>query len=358
MSPPPPPPADGGGTAARRRRDVTIFDVARAAGVSKSTVSNVIRGVDEVSDATRRRVLTAIESLNYTPNGIARQFVRRRTTMIGVLVGDLGNAYHAQLARVVERALFRAGYTAVFCNIEGDEELAVAGVDALLEQRVAGFLLLASIERTPQLPASLRRTGVPTVIIGLRQEWTDSVGPRDREGGRLATQHLIDLGHRRIGYVRTAMIEAGGDRARHAGYRAVLAAAGVGPPPGMWWDQGSGSIRVGRAEMSLRAAFGEPGSPTAVFVWNDFAAIGLIEACEAAGIAVPRDLSVVGFDDIAVAGLARISLTTVAQPLDFQAERAVAILLERMDGGARGTPRHLTVPVELRVRGSTAAPRR
>src|SRR6185312_15240802 len=84
------------------RRDVTIFDVARAAGVSKSTVSNVVRGVDEVSAATR-------------------QFVRRRTTMIGVLVGDLGNAYHAQLARVVERALFRAGYTAVFCNIEGEE---------------------------------------------------------------------------------------------------------------------------------------------------------------------------------------------------------------------------------------------
>jgi DNA-binding LacI/PurR family transcriptional regulator len=95
-----------------------------------------------------------------------------------------------------------------------------------------------------------------------------------------------------------------------------------------------------------------------VFVWNDFAAIGLIEACEAAGIAVPRDLSVVGFDDIAVAGLARISLTTVAQPLDFQAERAVEILLARMEGRAPEKPRHLSVPVELRARGSTAAPRR
>jgi LacI family transcriptional regulator len=340
------------------RRDVTIFDVARAAGVSKSTVSNVVRGVDEVSAATRQRVLEAIESLNYTPNGIARQFVRRRTTMIGVLVGDLGNAYHAQLARVVERALFRAGYTAVFCNIEGEEELAVAGVDALLEQRVAGFLLLASIERTPQLPASLRRTGVPTVIIGLRQEWTDSVGPHDREGGRLATKHLVDLGHRRVGYVRTALVEAGGDRARHAGYRAVLTGAGLEPPPGMWWAQGSETIRVGRTEMPLRDAFRGPDAPTAVFVWNDFAAIGLIEACEAARIRVPRDLSVVGFDDIAVAGLARISLTTIAQPLDFQAERAVEILLARMDGQAPEKPRHLTVPVELRVRGSTAAPRR
>ena len=188
----------------RVARSITIFDVAHEAGVSKSTVSNVVRGVDEVSDETRQRVLAVIERLNYKPNGIARQFVKRRTTMIGVLVGDLGNAYHAHLAQVVERALFRRGHTAMFCNIEGDEELAIAGVDALLEQRVAGFVFLALIERTPQLAASLRRTDVPIVAIGLRQEWSDSVGPRDREGGRLAARHLLDLGHRRIGYVRTA----------------------------------------------------------------------------------------------------------------------------------------------------------
>jgi LacI family transcriptional regulator len=352
----PPTSADGERAGARRRRDVTIFDVARAAGVSKSTVSNVVRGVNEVSAETRERVLAAIAALNYTPNGIARQFVRRRTTMIGVLVGDLGNAYHAQLARVVERALFRSGYTAVFCNIEGDEELAIAGVDALLEQRVAGFLLLASIERTPQLPESLRGTGVPTVVIGLRQGWTDSVGPQDREGGRLATQHLVDLGHRRIGYVRTSMVEASGDRARHAGYREVLLAAGVEPPSALWWEPGSRTIRVGRTSVDLVVGLSGPAAPTAVFVWNDFAAIGLIEACESVGIAVPRDLSVVGFDDIAIAGLNRISLTTVAQPLDFQAERAVEFLLERMDGRAPEAPRHLSVPVEIRVRGSSSPP--
>jgi LacI family transcriptional regulator len=350
----PRPSADGAATGARRTRDVTIFDVARSAGVSKSTVSNVVRGVNEVSDETRRRVLDAIAALNYTPNGIARQFVRRRTTMIGVLVGDLGNAYHAQLARVVERALFRAGYTALFCNIEGDEALAIAGVDALMEQRVAGFLLLASIERIPQLQPSLRRTGVPTVVIGLRQRWTDSVGPQDREGGRLAAQHLVDLGHRRIGYVRTSMGEASGDRARHAGYRAVLLEAGVEPPPSMWWEPGSETIRVGRAAVNLIEGLRGPGAPTALFVWNDFAAIALVEACEAAGISIPRDLSIVGFDDIAIAGLNRISLTTIAQPLDFQAERAVEFLLERMEGRAPERPRHLSVPVEIRVRGSSA----
>src|SRR4029079_12592006 len=119
---------------------------------------------------------------------------------------------------------------------------------------------------------------------------------------------------------------------------AVAPGGGLEPARGRWWDQGSDTIRVGRSEMPLRDALRGPDAPTAVFVWNDFAAIGLVEACEAGGVAVPRDLSVVGFDDIAVAGLARISLTTVAQPLDYQAERAVAILLARMDGSAAERP--------------------
>jgi len=340
------------------RRSVTILDVAHAAGVSKSTVSNVIRDVDEVSDATRSRVLAAIERLDYRPNGIARQFVRRRTTMIGVLVGDLGNAYHAHLAQVVERALFRFGHTTMFCNIEGDEELAIAGVNALVEQRVAGFVFLALIERTPRLAHALRRIDVPIVAIGLRQDWTDSVGPNDRQGGRVAVQHLLDLGHRRIGYVRTATVEAGGDRARHAGYLAALRRAGAAPPPAMWWEAGSATIRVGRRPTPLADAFRRPGGPTAVFVWNDHGAIALIDACEAAGIAVPDDLSVVGFDDIAIAGLHRISLTTIAQPFDVQAERAVTMLLERINGRAPDKPQHLTVPVELRARGSSAPPGR
>ncbi len=342
----------------RSNRAATIFDVADAAGVSKSTVSNVVRGAGEVSATTRERVLAVIDDLNYRPNGIARQFVKRRTTMIGVLVGDLRNPYHAHLAQVVERALFRCGHTTVFCNIEGDEELAIAGVEALIEQRVAGFVFLALVERTPELAKSLQNTDIPIVAIGLRQEWSDSVGPRDREGGRLATQHLIDLGHRRIGYMRTAMTEASGDRARHAGYLEAMRSAGIDPPPVMLWQPDTAEIRVGRQPMPLAKALRGPKAPTAVFVWNDFGAIELIEACESEGIAVPDNLSVVGFDDIAIAGLSRISLTTVAQPLDFQAEKAVTILLERIGGQDSQKPHHLTVPVELKVRNSTAAPRR
>jgi LacI family transcriptional regulator len=334
----------------------TIFDVAAAAGVSKSTVSNVVRGADDVSDATRARVQEAIARLNYKPNAIARQFVKRRTTTIGVLLGDLGNPYYAQMSQVVERIAFRFGYTAMFCNIEGDDDLAVAGVEALLEQRVAGVVFLAFIERTPELEDSLRRADVPIVFVGLHERWGDSVGPRDSEGGRLATEHLLELGHRRIAYVRTPLVEISGDRARHAGYRAAMRAAGLSAPPVLGWEPGSPAFRLGRRTVRFEDALRERAAPTALFISNDIGAIALIDGCEARGIRVPDDISIVGFDDISIAGLTRISLTTIAQPLDFQAEKAVSMLLERIEHPSQ-RPRRVSVPVELRVRGSTAPPR-
>lgn len=331
----------------------TIFDVAAVAGVSKSTVSNVVRGADEVSEQTRARVLEAIARLQYTPNAIARQFVNQRTTVLGVLVGDLGNPYYAQMARVVERAAFGFGYTAMFCNIEGDDNLAAAGVDALVEQRVAGVVFLAFSENTPHLEDSLRSAAVPIVFLGLHERWADSVGPRDAEGGRIATDHLLALGHERIGYMRTPLVEPSTDRARQSGYRAALRRAGRPALPTLRWEPGSPVLRSGRLQLGVAELFRAPQAPSAVFVSNDIGAIALIEAVESAGIDVPADLSVVGFDDIAIAGLRRVSLTTVAQPLDFQAEKAVAMLLERIDRPSLPL-RHVSVPVELRERGSTA----
>jgi LacI family transcriptional regulator len=338
------------------QRPPTIHDVAAAAGVSKSTVSNVVRGAAEVSDATRARVQEAITRLNYKPNAIARQFVKQRTTMLGVLLGDLSNPYYAQMAQVVERAAFRRGYTTMFCNIDGAEELAITGVDAMLEQRVAGIVFLAFARRTDELDEALRRAGVPMVFLGLTEQWGDSVGPRDRQGGRLATEHLLELGHRRIGYVRTPLVEASGDRARHDGYRAALRRADVAPLPVYSWTPGATTIGVGRQTGELGDALRGRDAPTALFVSNDIGAIALIEACERLGLGVPEHLSVVGFDDIALAGLHRISLTTVAQALDEQAERAVGLLLERIESPGLA-PRHESADVQLRVRGSTAPPR-
>ena len=181
----------------RRRIDIkapTIHDVAAAAaGVSKSTVSNVVRGVRGVRGDARASP-AAIERLNYKPNAIARQFVTQRTTMLGVLVGDLTNPYYAQMAQVVERAAFGRGYTTMFCNIEGEDAIAATGVEALLEHRVAGVVFLAFIARTDQLEQGLSgphpdRLPRPSASAGA----TRSV-PVTRQGGELATQHLLGAG--------------------------------------------------------------------------------------------------------------------------------------------------------------------
>jgi LacI family transcriptional regulator len=331
--------------------------VAAAAGVSKSTVSNVVRAADDVSPTTRARVLAAIDRLGYTPNAIARQFVRQRTTIIGVLVGDLGNPYYAQMAQVAERAAFSHGYTTMFCNIEGAQEIALAGVEALLEHRVAGIVFLAFIPRTDRLEEALRRAAVPIAFLGLREQWGDSVGPQDAHGGRLATEHLIGLGHRRIAYVRTPLVERSGDRGRHSGYRAAMRDAGLEVLPPMTWEPGASEVRYGRPGLELSDVMRADEAPSALFVSNDIGAIAMIEACEDEELTVPDDVSIVGFDDIAIASLHRISLTTVAQRLDFQAERAVSLLLERIHDPDL-PPRHTSVPVELRVRRSTAPARR
>ncbi|HWE13893.1 MAG TPA: LacI family DNA-binding transcriptional regulator [Solirubrobacteraceae bacterium] len=335
------------------RKPPTIFDVAAEAGVSKSTVSNVVRGVEEVSTGTRERVLRAIERLDYKPNVIARQFVQQRTMMLGVLLGDLSNPYYAQMAQVVERAAFGFGYTTMFCNIEGADEIAVVGVDALLSHRVAGIVFLAYVPRPSDAYDALQRAGVPIVFLGLSESWGDSVGPRDTAGGKLATEHLIDLGHRRIAYVRTPLVERSGDRARYSGYRSAMRRRGLEPLPAFLWEPGADTLCIGRHSLTVQDAITGAGAPTGLFASNDIGAVGLIEACERAGRAVPEAVSVVGFDDITIAGLHRISLTTVAQPLHFQAERAVGLLLERIKNPGIG-PRHVRVPVELRVRESTA----
>jgi DNA-binding LacI/PurR family transcriptional regulator len=339
----------------RGNKNPTIFDVAAAAGVSKSTVSNVVRGADDVAEGTRERVLEAIRRLNYKPNAIARQFVRQRTTILGVLVGDLDNPYYAQMARVVEREAFRCGYTAMFCNIEGEEEIALAGVEALLEHRIAGVVFLAFISRTPQLEQALRRADVPVVFLGLSEQWGDSVGPEDFAGAKLAVGHLIELGHRRVAYVRTPLVEPSGDRARYSGYRSAMRQAGLPTLPAVAWTPGSDTVVIGRRRLAWGDALEDDKRPTGLFVSNDIGAVSMMEACERIGIAVPADVSIVGFDDIAIAALHRISLTTVAQPLDYQAERAVSLLLERIEK-PRLRPRHVSAPVELRVRGSTAPP--
>jgi DNA-binding LacI/PurR family transcriptional regulator len=334
----------------------TIFDVAALAGVSKSTVSNVIRGTDGVAASTRDRVERAIEILGYRPNVLARQFVQQRTTILGVLVGDLDNPFYAEMAKRVERYAFDAGYTAMFCNIEGEEDFALSRVESLLEQRVAGVLFLAFFGRSPDVQRRLDATA-PVVFAGLREDWGDSVSVNDSGGAKLATGHLIELGHRRIAYLTTDHVEPRASRARLGGYRSVMRAAGAAPGPVITWAADSEDATVKNQRVRLLDQLTGRNGVTAVFCSNDLGAIGLLEFADRHGIDVPGELSIVGFDNVQLAGLARISLTTVSQPFDDIARMGVEAVLGRLSGSITGAFRHEVVRPELVVRTSTGPPR-
>jgi LacI family transcriptional regulator len=320
------------------RTHPTILDVARTSGVSKSTVSNVVRGARGVAPDTRRRVLEAIAALGYRPNAVARHLVQRRTSTFGLLVGDLANPFYSELAKLVERHASRAGYSTMMCNTDGRPELESTRVESLLEHRVAGVIML-QFSGAASVIGELLAQDMPLVVASW-EERCDCVSVDDHAGARLAVDHLLSLGHHRVAYVSSDLVEPATDAARFEGYRNALLRAELDPVYLRWEE-----LRRGVAD-----------GPTAFFVSNDVVAIQLVESLEEWGLHVPEDVSVVGFDNIALAGLRRISLTTVAQPRDRLAQLVVAILLQRIEDGV-GLPleQHRLDPT-LVVRSSTGPP--
>jgi LacI family transcriptional regulator len=337
------------------RRQPTILDVASQAGVSKSTVSNVVRGLPGVSEATRRRVLAAIEQLGYRPNVLARQLVQQRTNILGVVVGDLANPFFAEMAKSVERHAAARGYTAMFCNTEGDSQSELAGVETLLEYRVAGIVFLAFSGDSRTMQETLEHQ-VPVVFVSCSADWGDVISVDDALGGRLGTAHLIESGHRRIAYVSIPELEDQSGVARWQGYSDALRAAGLGPPVRVSWSPPSDHALVDGVDTRLLDVFSGGGRATAAFASNDVAAISLQEFADRVSLRVPRDLSIVGFDDVPMAGLARIALTTVAQPRDELARLGIATIADRIERKLNGPARTTLVDVSLVARSSTAPP--
>jgi LacI family transcriptional regulator len=312
----------------------TILDVAERSGVSKSTVSNVIRGTIGVSPDRQRRVLEAVEELGYRPNALARQLVLQRTSTIGVVVGDLGNPFYGELVKLLERHAHERGYTTTVSNTDGHPEREADRVEALLERRVAGIAMLQfSGDRT--ILDELIADGIPVAVVSSTDPRVDSVGVDETRGLALAVEHLAGLGHRRLAYVTSPLVEERTNRARHETFALTCAAAGC-------------------EQVALTLDDALPAGVTAVAAANDMIAIELIDRLERAGARVPADVSVVGFDGIAVGALARIGLTTVAQPHERLADAGIRLLLERIDGGRAAPPRQILLEPHLIVRSTTA----
>lgn len=337
----------------RGSRPATLIDVAQFAGVSASTVSNVVRGSDVVAARTRRRVLNAIAELGYRPNALARHLLRGRATTVGIIARDLRNPFFAEMASLVEREVAGFGFATMFCATDGDADREEQAVDLLLDHRVTGLVILSFLSR-PELIATRINDQIPVVFVAAEEPWADSVTVDEHRGGEIVARHLIGLGHRRLAFVGPQAPDRADSR-RLEGFVRAAGDAGLQPTV-IAWDPPDGTPAVGGVAVDWRAILSGREPITGMFAANDFAAIDLLDVADALGVRVPEGLSVVGFDDVDIARLRRINLTTVSQPRDALVRLGVGALLGRIEGRITGDPHVTMANVTLAIRGSTAAP--
>lgn len=335
-----------------RQKRVTHRDVAERAGVSVATVSYVInRGPRPVSAEAQQRVEAAIAELGYVPNELARSLRGRQTALVGLVIPSLANPVYGEIARELERVCSQAGTLVVLCNSERVEARERRFVRMLRAKQVDGVVITPHGAALPLLQPLLD-AHIPLVVLEHALAGVHCIVIDELAGGRLATQHLLDLGHRRIGLIRRHPTSAMSWQ-RHDGYRQALAQAGIAYNPGLVVHCGP-SHADGYAAMQALLALPEP--PTGVFVHNDILAMGALRAMRDAGLAVPRNVSVVGYDDIANAAYLSPPLTTVRIPkreMGALAGETILRLAQARAEEARAAET-VTLAVELVVRGSTA----
>lgn len=333
------------------KRRPTLADVAARAGVSRSLASLVIRNDPGPSAASRQAVLQAAAELDYQPDPAAKLLREQRSRLLGVVV-DPGDPFHADLLEQIYPAAEERGYDVVLSArlASRSPDRAVA---ALLRSRCEGLILLG----TDEVPASLSQLGrhTPVVLVGRRSGGTgvDAVVGADEHGADLATEYLIELGHRRIRFVDGGRNAGAPERRR--GYRGAMRRHALDPDvvPGDHTEQSG--IRA--AQQLLAHDPAGAGRVTAVLASNDRSAAGFLDTVVRAGVAVPQNMSVVGYDDSRLARLAYINLTTVAQDVPELARQAVSAVVHRIvDDADAAPPRDILLEPRLVVRGTTAPP--
>jgi LacI family transcriptional regulator len=328
----------------------SIRDVAARAGVSVTTVSHTLNGTRFVSDAAKAKVQEAAHALGYVPSEVARGLKHNTTRTLGMLVPNNSNPYFAEIIRGVEHHCYGAGYSLLLCNSNDDAQQQADHLRVLAERRVDGIVLVASGD-DDAIVAACKDLRLPLVLVDREIDAiaVDLIEVDHAAGGELATAHLLGLGHARVACI-VGPSDLRPSQQREAGWRRALERAGVTPRADEV-VQGDFSPQGGAAAMRRLLQSAQP--PTAVFVCNDMMAIGALHAAHEAGIDVPRQLSVVGFDDIELAAYMSPPLTTVAQPKEAIGTGAAGLLLERLRDG-RTAPRRSILPAQLHLRASTA----
>jgi DNA-binding LacI/PurR family transcriptional regulator len=331
----------------------SIYDLAQRAGVAPSTVSKALRDDRRISAATRARIQALAAEAGFTPNSAAQSLTTRRTMTLGLVIRDYADPYNGLLMRGIESAALGAGYQLLVASAHEAASREIDIARLFRQRRVDGMIILAShlAERH-----ALLDPGVPIMFIAEKPELLPErprvglVAVDDAAGGRTLTQHLIDLGHRRIGYVALARAPISSVDRQH-GYEAALRAAGIEPDPRLV-VQPTRRDAIGAGAEGIELLL--PHDPTAIFFYNDLAAIGGLRALLDRGIRVPEGVSIVGFDDLEVSALVTPPLTTMAQPRFEMGRRATEQLLAMIRGEIENV--RVDAGCTLVVRRSTAPP--
>lgn len=327
----------------------TIRDVAEQAGVSKSLVSLVLRGSEQVRPEKREAVLAAVAELGYRPNAAARSLSERRTRSVGVLLNDLRNPWFVELLDGLGSRLHEQGLHMMLADGRLNRHLGEDLTRIFTELRVDGLIAVGTFPASDELLAAA--THIPTVVAGAVEPdlpYVDVVAGDDAHGAALATAHLIDLGHRRIAHIGGQGLAG---ELRRTSFEGVMHTHGLTDLATV--EEGDHTEEGGyRAMVRLLTA---PQRPTAVFAFNDIACVGALSAAEELGLQVPRDLSLVGYDNTYLARLRHLWLTTVDNGSHDIGRRAAQLLVDRMRDPGRVAQTVLSEP-RLEVRGSTGPP--
>ena len=334
----------------------TIREVAKSAKVSTQTVSRVVNGSALVTPETRARVLETITQLGYEPNHAAQSLASKRTRTLGYLVYDVTNPFYGQLVRGIEDAAFALGYDLIGGNSDSDHEKELLCLRTFSRKHVDGILATVSQPSTEMFEI-WKKANCPVVFLDnfFSSEECSYVTVNNREGARAVVNHLLDLGHRHIAIVTPTPPSSASTRERVEGYYEALAARGLPFDPSLAVACEKQTEEGGYR--ATRLLFGRRKIQTALFCFNDAIAIGAMRAILEMGLSIPRDVSLVGFDDVPITSMLRVPLTTVAQPIRRMGEAAVELITERIREGPARPHRHIVLETKLVLRESTAAPR-
>jgi LacI family transcriptional regulator len=329
---------------------VTSNDIARKLKISQSTVSRALRGDPRVAPDTTARVLEAARQMNYTPNLAARSLITRKTGTIGVVVSDITNPFYPELLEILHNELALAGYRTILFNERTDASVEQHVGDLVNGAAIDGLVYVSATIGTP-LPGGSSRD-LPTVLVNryIDSAYVDHVVSDNHRGGQLVAEAMVELGHRRIAII-TGPENTTTSRDRERGFREQLEASGV-PLDETLRRVGQFTHHSGY-QWCLDLLASEP-RPTAVFAANDVIAFGALDAARRVGIKVPEDLSIVGFDDIDMAGWEGFNLTTVRQPLAEMGRSAAKLVIDRIVSDGDTPPRRRVFPVGLIRRGTLA----